>query len=178
MDSEDDIAGGEAVSTGVAGLDDILVGGYSSNRIHLVEGLPGAGKTTLALQFLRAGLAAGETTLYITLSETEPEIVHSAGTHGWKLDGIHIFELIPPELSLDTSREQSVYYSSDLELGETINMVMAEVERVAPARIVFDSLSEIRLLAQGALRYRRQVLALKHFFAKRDCTVLFLDDLT
>lgn len=178
MDSEDDIAGGEAVSTGVAGLDDILVGGYSSNRIHLVEGLPGAGKTTLALQFLRAGLAAGETTLYITLSETEPEIVHSAGTHGWKLDGIHIFELIPPELSLDTSREQSVYYSSDLELGETINMVMAEVERVAPARIVFDSLSEIRLLAQGALRYRRQVLAMKHFFAKRDCTVLFLDDLT
>ena len=170
--------GGYHVSTGVPGLDDVLAGGYSSNRIHLVEGQPGAGKTTLALQFLLAGREEGDSALYITLSETRHEIIHSAGTHGWNLDGLHIFELVPPELSLDPSREQSVYYSSDLELGETINMVMAEVERVSPARVVFDSLSEIRLLAQGALRYRRQVLALKHFFAQRDCTVLFLDDLT
>ncbi len=170
--------GGEKVSTGVPGLDDILAGGYSSNRIHLVEGHPGAGKTTLALQFLIAGRDLGETALYITLSETKPELIHSAATHGWSIEDLNIFELIPPELSLDPSREQSVYYSSDLELGETIKMVMAEVERVGPARVVFDSLSEIRLLAQGALRYRRQVLALKHFFAQRDCTVMFLDDLT
>jgi len=175
---EDAIVGGENVSTGVDGLDDVLAGGYSSNRIHLIEGQPGAGKTTLALQFLLAGREEGDRSLYITLSETRAEIIHSAGTHGWSLDGLNIFELVPPELSLDPSREQSVYYSSDLELGETIKMVIAEVERVAPARVVFDSLSEIRLLAQGALRYRRQVLALKHFFAQRDCTVLFLDDLT
>ena len=178
LDEEPLPTGGEKVSTGVAGLDDILAGGYSSNRIHLVEGQPGAGKTTLAIQFLLVGQQAGDTGLYITLSETKAEIIHSAGTHGWNLDQLEIFELVPPELSLDPTREQSVYYSSDLELGETISMVMAEVERVAPARVVFDSLSEIRLLSQGALRYRRQVLALKHFFARRGCTVLFLDDLT
>lgn len=175
---EPTLPGGEQVATGVEGLDNILAGGYSSNRIHLIEGQPGAGKTTLALQFLLAGQELGERALYITLSETKDEIIHSAGTHGWALDGLEIFELVPPELSLDASREQSVYYSSDLELGETISMVMAEVERVSPARVVFDSLSEIRLLSQGALRYRRQVLALKHFFAQRGCTVLFLDDLT
>lgn len=172
------LPGGEHVPSGVAGLDDILAGGYSSNRIHLVEGQPGAGKTTLAIQFLLAGQQAGKKGLYITLSETKAEIIHSAGTHGWDLADLEIFELVPPELSLDPSREQSVYYSSDLELGETISMVMTEVERVAPAYVVFDSLSEIRLLAQGPLRYRRQVLALKHFFAQRACTVLFLDDLT
>lgn len=171
-------SGGEHVPTGVPGLDDILDGGYSSNRIHLVEGQPGAGKTTLAIQFLLEGQRAGKKGLYITLSETRAEIIHSAGTHGWNLDGLDIFELVPPELSLDPSREQSVYYSSDLELGETISMVIAEVERTSPIYVVFDSLSEIRLLSQGALRYRRQVLALKHFFAMRGCTVLFLDDLT
>lgn len=111
--------GGENISTGVPGLDDILAGGYSSNRIHLIEGQPGAGKTTLALQFLLAGQKEGDRALYISLSETRPEIIHSAGTHGWSLEGLNIFELIPPELSLDPSREQSVYYSSDLELGET-----------------------------------------------------------
>jgi circadian clock protein KaiC len=168
----------EAVSSGSRALDAILAGGYAFNRIHLLEGSPGAGKTTLGLQFLRDGVARGERCLYITLSESKDELLQTASTHGWDLGGIDIFELIPPELSLDPDREQSIVYVSDLELGETVSMVMEEVERLAPNRIVFDSLSEIRLLAQGSLRYRRQVLALKHFFARCNCTVLFLDDLT
>ncbi|MFN3943937.1 MAG: ATPase domain-containing protein [Allosphingosinicella sp.] len=176
--SEELLREGGPVSSGSAALDDILAGGFAANHIHLVEGAPGAGKTTLGLQFLREGAGKGESCLYITLSESRNELLHVAGTHGWNLDGIDIFELVPPELSLDPEREQSIVYASDLELGETVQMVMAEVNRLAPARIVFDSLSEIRLLAQGSLRYRRQVLALKHFFAQRDCTALFLDDLT
>src|SRR5439155_5717574 len=159
-------------------LDYILRGGYAENRIHLVEGEPGAGKTTVGLQFLLEGRRHGEGCLYITLSEGRDELMHVASTHGWDMDRIEIFELMPPELSLDPQREQSILYASDLELGETVRLVMAEVERVSPARVVFDSLSVIRLLAQGPLRFRRQVLALKHFFATRRCTVLFLDDLT
>ena len=167
------------VTSGLPTLDYILRGGFAANRIHLIEGEPGAGKTTLGLQFLREGARKGERCLYITLSEGKDELLHVAETHGWdQLDGIEIFELVPPELSLDPEREQSILYASDLELGETVRLVMDEVARVAPARVVFDSLSEIRLLAQGALRFRRQVLALKHFFASRHCTVLFLDDLT
>ena len=169
---------GGPISTGSPGLDYILAGGYARKRIHLIEGTPGAGKTTLGLQFLLDGREAGESCLYITLSESKEELLHVASTHGWSLDGIEIFELVPPELSLDEDREQSIVYASDLELGETVQMVKDEVERVSPSRVVFDSLSEIRLLAQGALRFRRQVLALKHFFAQHDCTVLFLDDLT
>ncbi|TFI58117.1 circadian clock protein KaiC [Sphingomonas parva] len=169
---------GGPVSSGLRPLDDILAGGFAANRVHLVEGEPGSGKTTLGLQFLLEGKRKDERCLYITLSESRNEILHGAAAHGWSLDGIEIFELIPPELSLDSEREQSIVYASDLELGETVGMVMEEVERVAPARIVFDSLSEIRLLAQGPLRFRRQVLALKHYFAQHNCTVLFLDDLT
>jgi circadian clock protein KaiC len=172
------LAEGGPVSTGSAALDYILSGGYAANRVHLIEGEPGSGKTTLGLQFLLDGAAKGEPCLYITLSESKNELLHVAGTHGWDLSKIEIFELVPPELSLDQDREQSIVYASDLELGETVRMVMEEVERVAPARVVFDSLSEIRLLAQGPLRFRRQVLALKHYFAKHHCTVLFLDDLT
>ena len=171
-------AGGHAVSSGSPALDYILNGGYAADHIHLIEGAPGAGKTTLGLQFLRDGAANGERCLYITLSESRKELIQSAATHGWTLDGIEIFELVPPELSLDAEREQTIVYASDLELGETVDMVMEEVARVSPSRIVFDSLSEIRVLAQGTLRFRRQVLALKHFFAKQGCTVLFLDDLT
>ncbi len=167
-----------SVSTGIAGLDGILRGGYAQDRIHLIEGEPGSGKTTLALQFLLDGRAKGEKGLYITLSETRDELLQVAGTHGWSLDGLEIFELIPPELSLDPKQEQSVIYTSDLELGETVRMVIDEVERVQPARVAFDSLSEIRLLAQSTLRYRRQVIALKHYFARQGCTALFLDDLT
>ncbi|WP_407181429.1 ATPase domain-containing protein [Bradyrhizobium sp. STM 3562] len=167
-----------AVSAGVAGLDGILDGGFASNRVHLIEGQPGTGKTTLALQFLLDGAARGERCLYITLSESKDELEQVAETHGWDLHGIEIFELVPAELSLDPKQQQTVVYASDLELGETIKMTFDQVRRVAPARVVFDSLSEIRLLAQNPLRYRRQVIALKHFFAQQKCTALFLDDLT
>lgn len=169
---------GGPVSSGSPALDYILGGGFAAQRIHLIEGEPGAGKTTLGLQFLLEGAKENERSLYITLSESKEELLHVAQSHHWSLDDIEIFELIPPELSLDQDREQSIVYASDLELGETVQMVKDEVERVAPSRVVFDSLSEIRLLAQGALRFRRQVLALKHFFAQHGCTVLFLDDLT
>jgi len=166
------------VATGVPGLDEILAGGYAANRLHLIEGRPGSGKTTLGLQFLLDGVRRSETGLYITLSETKQELLAVAATHGWSLDGLVLYELIPPELSLDPKQQQSLLYASDLELGETVRMVLAEVERRRPKRVVFDSLSEIRLLSQGSLRYRRQVLALKHFFLQLGCTVLMLDDLT
>jgi circadian clock protein KaiC len=166
------------IPTGVPGLDDILSGGYATNRAHLIEGRPGCGKTTLGLQFLLDGFAKGEPGLYITLSESKRELLSVAGRHGWSLDGIHIYELVPPELSLDPAQQQSLIYASDLELGETVRMALAEIERVKPKRVVFDSLSEIRLLSQGSLRYRRQVLALKSYFLLNDATVLMLDDLT
>jgi circadian clock protein KaiC len=169
---------GGPVTSGLPALDYILRGGFAANRVHLIEGEPGAGKTTLGLQFLLEGKRKGERCLYITLSEGTNELINVAHAHGWDLDGIDIFELVPPELSLDPEREQSILYASDLELGETVKLVMDEVDRLAPARVVFDSLSEIRLLAQGPLRFRRQVLAMKHFFGSRNCTVLFLDDLT
>jgi circadian clock protein KaiC len=178
MNDSDRNGAGTAVSTGIDGLDGILDGGYARNRVHLVEGQPGTGKTTLALQFLLDGVARGERCLYITLSETKDELEQVGKTHGWDLKGIHIFELVPAELSLDPKQQQTVVYASDLELGETTKKAFDEVQRVAPVRVVFDSLSEIRLLAQNALRYRRQVVALKHFFAQQHCTVLFLDDLT
>ena len=165
-------------STGVDGIDDILAGGLSRDRVYLLEGSPGTGKTTIAMSFLREGAAAGERCLYITLSETEIELREAAGSHGWDLDGIDIFELVPPESLLDENQQQSLLYSSDLELGETTRMIFQAVEEVHPTRVVIDSLSEIRLLAQSSLRYRRQVLALKHYFAKHSATVLLLDDLT
>ena len=165
-------------STGVRGLDDILVGGFERDRVFLLEGSPGTGKTTTALSFLRAGADLGERALYITLSETEIELRDTARSHGWTLEGIEIFELVPPESLLDENQQQSLLYSSDLELGETTRMIFEAVERIQPARVVIDSLSEIRLLAQSSLRYRRQVLALKHYFAKHGATVLLLDDLT
>lgn len=164
--------------TGLLALDAILAGGYARNRAHLIEGRPGSGKTTLALQFLAAGSAGGERGIYITLSESREELLHVAAIHGFDLDGVEIHELVPPELSLDPEMEQSVIYSSDLELSETVDLVMKAVSAVNPVRVVFDSLSEIRLLAQHPLRYRRQVLALKHFFNRQGCTVLLLDDLT
>ncbi len=166
------------VPTGSDALDHILAGGYARERVHLLEGRPGSGKTTLAMQFLMAARDRGDKPLYVTLSEGKEELREGAASHGWSLDGIDIYELIPPELSLDASQQQSVVYSSDLELGETVSLVMAEVDRVKPDCIVFDSLSDIRLLAGNALRYRRQVLALKHYFARVGCTSLFVDDLT
>jgi circadian clock protein KaiC len=164
--------------TGIPGLDDILAGGLSRDRVYLFEGSPGTGKTTTAMSFLREGARAGEACLYITLSETEQELRDTARSHGWDLEGIDIFELVPPESLLDEQQQQSLLYSSDLELGETTRMIFEAVERINPRRVVIDSLSEIRLLAQSSLRYRRQVLALKHYFAKHQATVLLLDDLT
>ncbi|EHK52236.1 circadian clock protein kaiC [Mesorhizobium alhagi CCNWXJ12-2] len=166
------------VTSGVAGLDYILRGGYAKFRSHLIEGRPGSGKTTLGLQFLIKGASLGEKCLYITLSESRRELLSVASRHGWDLKGVDILELVPPELSLDPSQLQTVVHSSDLELGETVTAALAEMERVKPDRVVFDSLSEIRLLSQGSLRYRRQVLALKSFFLLNNATVLLLDDLT
>jgi circadian clock protein KaiC len=165
-------------STGIAGLDQIM-GGLARNRLHLLEGNPGAGKTTIALQFLMAGAEAGETGIYVSLAETENELRAGARSHGWTLDRrIEIFELVPPESVLDPEQHQSLLYSSDLELGETVQRIFEAIERLKPQRVVIDSLSEIRLLAQSSLRYRRQILALKHYFARHNSTVILLDDLT
>ena len=165
------------ISTGVSGLDDIVAGGLEPRRVYLVEGTPGTGKTTLSLQFLMAGRDAGETVLYVTLSESEPELRMVAASHGWDLQGVEIFELIS-EAGLDPDQEQTILHPSELELGETIRGVMARVDELRPARVVFDSLSEMRMLAESPLRYRRQVLALKQFFTQRGCTVVLLDDRT
>ena len=166
-------------STGVAGLDTVLGGGLARNRLHLLEGSPGTGKTTIALQFLMAGAAAGEVGIYVSLAETEQELRDGARSHGWKLgQNVEVFELVPPESVLDPDQQQSLLYSSDLELGETIKRIFEAIERLKPKRVVIDSLSEIRLLAQSSLRYRRQILALKHYFAKNQSTVIMLDDLT
>lgn len=170
---------GTKAKTGVVGLDDILVGGLSRGHVFLLEGNPGAGKTTIALQFLVEGTRLGERCLYITLSETEAELRAGALSHNLDLNElIEIFELVPPESLLDADQQQSLLYSSDLELGETTKLIFEAVERIKPSRIVLDSLSEIRLLAQSSLRYRRQILALKHYFARLDATVLLLDDMT
>ncbi|HWH89376.1 MAG TPA: ATPase domain-containing protein [Pseudomonas sp.] len=164
---------------GVEGLDDILAGGLSRGHVFLLEGEPGTGKTTVALHFLRAGALAGERSLYITLSETEKELRQGARSHGWELnENIQIFELTPPESLLNAEHQQSLLYSSDLELGEATRQIFEVVERFKPTRVVLDSLSEIRLLAQSSLRYRRQILAIKHYFVRYDATVLLLDDLT
>lgn len=166
-------------ASGISGLDDILSGGFARQSVFLLEGSPGTGKTTMALQYLLAGAAAGERGLYVTLSETEKELRQTAASHGWLLDDqIDVFELVPPESLLDPDQEQSLLYSSDLELGEATKQIFVAVKRAAPARIVIDSLSEIRLLAQSSLRYRRQILALKHFFSRYATTVLLLDDMT
>lgn len=163
------------ISTGIAGLDDILGGGLTPQRVYLVEGSPGAGKTTLGLQFLLDGVAKGDNGLYITLSETTDELKAVAHSHGWNIDALSIFELAG-EIELDLDAQQSVFHPSEVELAETTRNVMTRVDEVRPARVVFDSLSEMRLLAQNPLRYRRQILALKQFFSARACTVLLLDD--
>jgi circadian clock protein KaiC len=165
-------------ATGIEGLDDVLGGGLERRRLFLVEGSPGTGKTTIATQFLLRGAAAGERCLYITLSETEEELRSGAASHGWDISGLSIFELTPPEVLLDEDQQQSLLYSSDLELGETTRRIFDAVAEARPALVVLDSLSEIRLLAQGSLRYRRQILAMKHYFARLGITVLMLDDLT
>jgi circadian clock protein KaiC len=175
MNATPDHLTSERISTGIADLDAILGGGLTAQRVYLMEGTPGSGKTTIALQFLLEGAARGERGLYITLSETGAELREVAKSHKWSLDGVELFELINEE-GLDLDSEQSILEPSEVELGETIRGVMECVDRIRPSRIVFDSLSELRLLSQHSLRYRRQILALKHYFSTRACTVLMLDD--
>jgi circadian clock protein KaiC len=165
------------ISTGVSGLDDILGGGLRSRRLYLIEGAPGTGKTTLALQFLLAGAQRGETGVYVTLSETAAELRTVAASHGWSLDAIELCELVTDK-RFEPESEQSILHPSEVELGETVQSIIARVRELKPRRVVFDNLSELRLLAQSPLRFRRQILALKHFFSGRECTVLLLDDLT
>ncbi|MCR5886010.1 AAA family ATPase [Rhizobacter sp. J219] len=164
--------------SGISGLDDILHGGLLSGRFYLVDGNPGAGKTTLALQYLLEGVRAGETCLYITLSETRNELIANARSHGWSLDGIEIFELFSEELQVDGESDLTMYHPSEVELSATTRRALERVESLKPQRMVFDSLSEMRLLAQSSLRYRRQILGIKQFLVGRNCTVLLLDDRT
>ena len=163
------------ISTGIAGMDHVLDGGLPAHHLYLLEGEPGSGKTTIGLQFLRAGAQAGEKVLYVTLSESEDELQAVARSHGWSLQGIEIYEL-GSSIALDMAADQSVLHPSELELGETAESILERVRSAEPDRVVIDSLSELRLLAQDSLRYRRQVLALKRFFTTRRCTVLMLDD--
>jgi circadian clock protein KaiC len=165
-------------ATGVTGLDYVLSGGLTPHRLYLIEGVPGSGKTTLALQFLLEGVRRGEPVLYVTLSETEEELRGVAASHGWTLDGLSIRELVPSEESLRPDEQYTMFHPSEVELSETTKAILADVEQIKPARVVLDSLSELRLLAGAPLRYRRQILAFKQFFAGRSCTVLLLDDLT
>ncbi|MEP7149835.1 MAG: ATPase domain-containing protein [Acidobacteriota bacterium] len=166
------------ISTGIVGLDFILRGGLPKNRLHLIEGSPGTGKTTLGLQFLLEGVRSGDKCLYITLSESKEELIAVAGSHGWSLDGIVIQDLTESGDSLTDNSRYTVFHPSEVELDETTRLILDEVERVDPARIVFDSLSEMRMLASDPLRFRRQILALKQYFLTRQCTVLLLDDRT
>jgi circadian clock protein KaiC len=160
-------------------LDNVIGGGIARNRLHLLEGSPGTGKTTIALQFLLTGANAGEVGIYVSLAETEQELRDGARSHGWTIGKeIEICELVAPESVLDPDHHQSLLYSSDLELGETVQRIFEVIERIKPRRVIIDSLSEIRLLAQSSLRYRRQILALKHYFAQHQSTVIMLDDLT
>jgi circadian clock protein KaiC len=166
----------DRASTGIEGLDNILGGGFPRHRIYLIEGDPGAGKTTLALQFLLQGAAEGEEGLYVTLSETPEELQRVSESHAWDLSRLHICDLAASEESLRADAQYTLFHPSEVELGETTETILAEVERIQPARVVIDSLSEVRLLARDPLRYRRQILALKRYFAGRKITVLLLND--
>jgi circadian clock protein KaiC len=168
----------EVLGTGVPGLDNVMAGGYPRNHLFLVEGDPGSGKTTLALQFLLEGVRRGERGLYITLSETADELAGVARSHGWSLDGIELFELMPDEEALRPDAQYTVFHPSEVELTSTTQAIFQVVERFKPVRVVVDSLSEMRLLARDSLRYRRQILGFKHFFTHHQATVLLLDDRT
>jgi circadian clock protein KaiC len=165
-------------TTGIEGLDDILGGGLTPERLYLLEGVPGSGKTTLALQFLLEGARRGEPVLHVSLSETEEELRAVAASHGWQLQGVTIRELVASEENLRPDDQYTMFHPSEVELGETTRALLADVERLKPRRVVFDSLSEFRLLAGNPLRYRRQILALKRFFGGRNCTVLLLDGIS
>jgi len=162
-------------STGISGLDEILCGGFERGHLYLVEGTPGAGKTTLAMQFLLEGVSKNETTLYITLSETESELHKMARSHGWNLEGVRILEINPSD---SADELQSLVHPSEIELGQTVQLVIDKAREHSPRRLVIDALTELRLMAEDRFNYRRQILALKRYFQEWECTVLALDDLT
>jgi circadian clock protein KaiC len=164
------------VSTGVAGFDEVLRGGLAPYHVYLVEGNPGAGKTTLGLQFAIQGARAGEMVLYVTLSETKAELADAAASHGWSLEGVTVTELVPPGEALDPDAQLTMFHATEVQLGETTRAILSEFDRAQPSRLVIDSLSELRTLAPDALRYRHQILALKQLFTGKRCTVLLLDD--
>ncbi len=164
------------VKTGIVGLDDVLRGGFPPRRLYLVQGEPGSGKTTLALQFLLEGARAGESVLYISLSETREEIEEVANSHGWSLDGLEIVELSAIDEQLSAESQNTLFHTAEVELTETTKLLLDAVDRVKPTRLAFDSLSELRLLSQSALRYRRQILSFKQYLAGRNCTTILLDD--
>ncbi|HEY8607880.1 MAG TPA: ATPase domain-containing protein [Noviherbaspirillum sp.] len=178
MTSTQNTASEAFISTGIPGLDNILGGGLTKERLYLLEGDPGAGKTTMALQFLVEGARHGERVLYITLAENEVELRAVADSHGFSMDGVTVHEVIPEESILDPEEQYTVLHPSEVELSETNNLMLDMIERIKPARVVLDSLSELQLLSGNALRYRRHVLALKQYFARRSCTALLLDDKT
>ena len=167
---------GQRLSTGIEGLDEVLGGGFPGNRLYLIQGDPGTGKTTLAMQYLMEGVARGESGLYVALSETRDELAAIAASHGWNLDGISIFEMQPGDQALAGDQEYTTFHPSEIELSETVQTLIRELEKAAPRRVAIDSLSEMRLLARDPFRYRRQMLALKEFLVKRNCTILVLDD--
>jgi circadian clock protein KaiC len=171
------LSGSDRASSGLPGLDEILGGGFVLGRLHLVEGKPGTGKTTLGLHFVLAGRDHSEKVLYVSMSETRDELQAVASAHGWSLEGVELCELVPPEAENGDSSRQTMFRPSEVELGETMRLLCNEIERIDPGRIVLDSLSEMRLLAQNPLRYRRQIFALKQFLARRHATVLVLDDM-
>jgi circadian clock protein KaiC len=164
------------LSTGIPGLDLILSGGLTRDRLYLVEGEPGTGKTTLAMQFLNEGVRLGESVVYITLAETSVELHAVARSHGWSMEGVHLHEIIPTENILSADQHYTMFHPSEVEMGSTTRQILEIIEKHRPSRVVIDSLSELQLLAESALRYRRQVLGLKQYFATRSCTVLLLDD--
>lgn len=172
------ISAEKRLSTGVAGLDDILAGGFPANHLYLIEGDPGTGKTTIAMHFLLEGARRGERGLYVTLSESKGELLGVAASHGWSLDGITIFEMSPQGEEVQPEAQYTVFHPAEVELADTVASVLKVVDEVQATRVVFDSLSELRMLARDPLRYRRQILALKRFFAGRNCTVVLLDDRT
>jgi circadian clock protein KaiC len=168
----------QLLSTGIRGLDDILGGGLQRSRTYLLEGVPGSGKTTVALQFLMAGAARCEPVLHVTLSESEEELHAIAKSHGWSLEGITVRQVVPEEAMLDAEEQSTMFHPAEVELANTTKRILSDVERIKPTCIVFDSLSELRMLSGGALRFRRQMLAMKQYLARRHCTALLLDDMT
>ena len=166
----------ERVATGTEGLDAVLGGGLPRGGLHLVRGGPGTGKTTTGLRFLLQGVEAGERVLYLTLSQTEAGLERIARSHGWSLAGVDVQELAAADLAGQAASEQTLFHPAEVELSETVKVFLGAVERLNPARVVFDSVTELRLLAGDSLRYRRQMLGLRQFFAGRRCTALLLED--